>query len=123
MFPVPRDHDLGVSAANRLRGEMRRLEPAAAHLVDRHARRAVGDARAYQCLPSRVLADAGGEHLAHDDFGYLRRFHAGSLEQCLDDLRAQFRRRYLGEGTSNLPTAVRSAAVMTTVVHGRSPES
>jgi hypothetical protein len=48
-------------------------------------------------LARRVLAGAGGEHLAHDDFADGGRVDAGFRQQLADDLRAEFGGRNLGE--------------------------
>ena len=54
-------------------------------------------------LARRVLADARGEHLAHDDFGDLLGRDAGALEQHLaDDVRAEVGRGDLGERAAEL---------------------
>jgi hypothetical protein len=65
-------------------------------------------------LARRVLADAGGQHLAHDDFADAGRIDAGLGQQLLDDLRAEFGGRDLRERAAEFADAVRPAATMTT---------
>src|SRR5919109_86471 len=49
------DHDVGVAVRDRLRAEHRRLEPRAAHLVDRHGGNHLGESGLYRRLPRPVL--------------------------------------------------------------------
>jgi hypothetical protein len=76
------------------------LEAAAADHVD-----GVGGHRGRQAglddgLARRVLADAGGQHLAQNDFADRGRVDAGFRQQAADHLRAEFGGRNLGERTA-----------------------
>ena len=59
---------LGVAGPNRLGREHDRLQAGAAHLVDGVGRDGVGQPGLERRLPRRVLADAGLQDVAHDDF-------------------------------------------------------
>ena len=62
-----------VAPGDRLRRQHHGLQARAAHGVDGQARHFLGQPGLEQRLARRVLADAGGQHLAHDDFADLRR--------------------------------------------------
>jgi hypothetical protein len=79
------DDDLGVAAQHRLHGQMHGAQAAAADLVDGHGRHLVRQPGVERGLPRRVLADAGGEHLAEDHLVDLLRLQPGALQQGLDD--------------------------------------
>ena len=63
-----RHHDLGVAAGDGLGGQVERLHARAAQLVDGHRRHLVGQTGGVQSEAARVLALAGLQHVADDDF-------------------------------------------------------
>jgi hypothetical protein len=65
-----------------------------------------------------VLADAGGEHLAHDDLGDLLGGDAGALQHVLDDDRAEVRSRRPGERAAELADRGTRRADDIDVFHG-----
>jgi hypothetical protein len=75
-----RGDDLGVSSLDRLSRKHDRLEPGPAHLVDGVRGDRVRQPREQGCLPGRVLADAGLDHVAHDHLIDLFGPDAGPLE-------------------------------------------
>ncbi|MNP12954.1 hypothetical protein D3C76_1052120 [compost metagenome] len=89
-FLAAGDDHFGVAATDRLHGEEQRLEARAAELVDGHGRDADRQAGADGGLARGVLAGAGGEYLAEDDFVDLLGLHAAALQQGADQRGAQF---------------------------------
>src|SRR6266850_2264730 len=86
-----RDDDVGIAVRDRLRAEHRRFQSRAAHLVDGHRGNHVRQPGLDRGLARAVLADAGGQHLAHDHLGNLLGLHARALEHVLDYQRAKLR--------------------------------
>ncbi len=101
-FLAAGDDDLGVAALDRLRREVGRLQARAAHLADDEGRHAVGQSRLDDGLARRVLAGAGGEHLAEDHLVDALGGDARALQQRLDDGGAQVRGGNLGERPAEL---------------------
>src|SRR5204863_2986001 len=71
------DDDLAVAVADRLVAERDRAQPRTAQLVDPVRRHLIGDAGRHRGLARRVLALAGGEDLAENDFRPLGGFDPG----------------------------------------------
>ncbi len=89
VFLAASNDDFGITAANRLGRQVQCLEARAADLVQGHGRYREGQARLDGSLSRRVLACAGGQHLAHDDFIDLRAVHAGLRQQLANDCSAK----------------------------------
>ena len=68
VFLAAGNDDVGVAAPYGLGRQMRGLEAAAANLVDGEAGYGVGKAGLDKRLSRRILANAGSEDLAEDDF-------------------------------------------------------
>ena len=83
--------DLDVAGGDPLRGEHHRLQPRAAHLVDRQRRDVFGEAAVQRRLARRVLAVAGLDHVAHDALVHQRRIDAGAGDRFADRERAELR--------------------------------
>ena len=103
----------GVAGPDRLGGEHDRLQPGAAHLVDRERRDRVRQPGQEGRLPGRVLPEAGLQDVAEDDFVDLLRRRLGPLQRRLE----RDRPRAAAAGTSaspprNLPIGVRAAERM-----------
>ena len=81
VFLAAGDHDLAVARGHGLRGQHHGLQARAADGVDGQRRDFLGQAGLDQRLARRVLADAGGQHLAHDDFTDLVGRQPGALQQ------------------------------------------
>ncbi len=94
-----REDHLAVAEPDRLGGERDRLQPRAAHLVDGHRRRALGQARAEGCLARRVLAEARRQHVAHQHL--VDAVDAGAAQRLLRRDRAELRRRDVDECTAH----------------------
>ena len=99
------DRRLGVAAAHGLRRQHHRLEARPAHLVDRHRRNRMRQSGFDRRLARDVLAAAGGQYLAQDDFGDLLGCQARLREQRAYDRGAEVRRRHLGDGTAEFADA------------------
>ena len=72
-FLAAGDHDVAVAVEDRLVAERDRPQAGAAELVHAPGRALDRDAGGDRGLPGRVLALTGGQDLAHDDLGDLRR--------------------------------------------------
>jgi hypothetical protein len=90
VFHAASNDNVGIAAFDCLRGQVRGLEAAAAHLADDKRRHHIGQAGLDDCLARRVLAVAGGEHLAQDDFVDAGRIEPDLRQQVLDDVCAKF---------------------------------
>ena len=73
------DHDRGVAGRDLLRRQRHGAQARAAELVDAEGGALHRDAGIDRRLAGRVLAGAGGQHLAHDDLVHLLRLHPGAL--------------------------------------------
>jgi hypothetical protein len=98
----PGDDNFRIATPDRLRSQMCRLQPAAADLANGHARYALRQPGTNQRLPCRVLADTGGQHLTHDDFGNLLRLYTGARQQRFDDVGTKIGRRHFADGAIEL---------------------
>jgi hypothetical protein len=96
------DDDLGIAVADRLRREHHGLQARAADGVDRERRHALRQAALDDGLARRVLARAGGQHLAEDQLVDLVAAQLCAAQQVDDDGGAQFGRRGLGERAAEL---------------------
>ena len=83
-FLAAGDDDLGVAVDDLLIAERDRAQARAAELVDAPGRALDRDAGCDRGLPRRVLALAGGQDLAQDDFRDLAGLDAGALHRRLD---------------------------------------
>jgi hypothetical protein len=92
------DH-LGVAATNRLRTQMQGFQARAANLVQGQRRHGERQAGLDRRLTRRVLASAGGQHLAHDHFINLRTVQTGLFQQLADHRRAQINGGHAGQRT------------------------
>ena len=79
-------------ARDALIGEHHRLEPRAAHLVDRERGHVVGEAAASAACRAGFWPSAGRDDVAHDAFVDDRRIDAGAADGFGDDQRAELRR-------------------------------
>jgi hypothetical protein len=71
-------------------------------MVDGERGNGVRQAGLDDSLARRILADAGGQHLAEDGFADQVGIDAGFGQQALDDMCAQFGSRSLGQLPPNL---------------------
>ena len=92
-----RHDDVVPAGADHQIGQLDRPDRGGADLVDRVGGDFLRDPRANGRLPCGRLADAGLEHLAHDDVADLGGIDACALEPCPDRDRAELRRRVAGE--------------------------
>ena len=83
---------------DRLRRDRYRAQARPADLLDAPRRDFLGDARGHRRLPRRVLALAGGQHLAEDHFADLAGFDSGIAERGEDRHPAKLMRGGVGEG-------------------------
>jgi hypothetical protein len=97
------DHDLGVARPDLGRGEHDRLEPRAAHPVDRRRRGRIGQPARKRSLAGRCLSGPGLQHLAHQDLVDRRSLgQAGALDGGPDRDTAEVRRRRVRQGAAEL---------------------
>ena len=89
VFLAAGDDDVGVAALDGLGRQVGRLQAAAANFADGKRRHHVWQAGLDDGLARRVLAGAGGEHLAHDDFIDGGRIDTDPGQQGLDHVRAE----------------------------------
>ena len=73
-------------------GEHHRLQPGAAHLVDRQRGDMIRQAAVERRLPRRILAEPGADDVAHDAFVDDLRIDAGAPHGFGDDQRTELRR-------------------------------
>ena len=92
-----RDHDSRLARGDLRRREHHRLESGPADLVHRGARDAVRDAGAERRLARGRLADAGLDHVTHEDLVDVVGPHTGTLERATDGDRAELRRGHRRE--------------------------
>ena len=72
-----------LAGADLLRGQRHRAQAGAADLVDAEGGRGVRHAGGAGGLARRVLALAGGQHLAEDHFVHVAGLHAGAVDRGL----------------------------------------
>jgi hypothetical protein len=113
-------HDLAVAPGDRLRRQHHRLQAGAADGVDGQAGHFLRQPRLQQRLARRVLARAGSEHLAHDDFAHLRGIDLGAREHLFDHDRTELRCRNLGERAAELAHGGAGGGNDDDVFHGNS---
>ena len=101
--------DVDAAGGEGVMGHDRRLHAAAAHLVDRGRLDRQRQAGAERGLAGRGLAEAGGQHAAHDDLLDLFAVDTGPLDRGLHGGGAQLRR--LGARKRALEAAHRRAGV------------
>jgi hypothetical protein len=90
------------------------LHARAAHLVDRGAAGRQRQAGAERGLAGGRLAEAGGQHAAHDHLLDLLGREAGALDRGLDRDGAELRRGEAGRSPWKPPIGVRATETMTT---------
>ena len=88
---------LAVPSSDLLRAERDGAQARAAELVQAPGRASRPECRRDRRLARRVLAGAGGQHLAQDDFVDVGRLDAGALERGLDGDLAELVRRQAGQ--------------------------
>ena len=96
-FLAAGDDDLGVAVAICCMPMRDGAQARAAHLVEAPGGRFLRQAGIDRRLPGGVLALAGGQHLAEDDFVDFPGFDSGARQQFLDHDGAEFMRRRIGE--------------------------
>jgi len=84
IFLPTRDHDVGITAQNRLCGKMRGFQSATAHFIDRHGRHHIRDAGFDGGLATRDLTLTGHQHLTHDHVFDFVGCYASSLQRGTD---------------------------------------
>ncbi|MCY1213583.1 hypothetical protein D9M72_253720 [compost metagenome] len=97
VFLAAGDDHFGVAATDGLDAQVQGLEAGTAELVQVHGRYRVGQAGEDGGLAGRVLAGAGGEHLAENHFIDLLALEAGLLQQLADHCSAQFMGGNIGQ--------------------------
>src|SRR5260221_426119 len=93
----------GVPALGGLRREHPGFPPRAAALVHGEGTAGGRTARLERGLASRRLADPGLDHVAHDDFVDVRRWHSRAFERRPDGDGAELRRGQGSESAEKLP--------------------
>src|SRR5215207_2109550 len=97
------DDDVGIAVGDLLHADGDGAQPRAAELVQAPGGLLLRDAGVHRRLAGRVLALAGGEHLAEDDLVDLRTLDLGARHGRLDRRLAEVVRRRVGEGAVEGP--------------------
>ncbi len=108
--------DVGVAELDVLGAQRDGAQARAADLVDAPGGAFCGQAGVDMRLAGRVLALAGGQHLAQDRLADLALVDAGPLDERFEDGGAEVVRGRVREAPLKLPTGVRAAEAMTTLV-------
>ena len=98
-----RHHDVGVAGADHLVGQVDRVEPGEAHLVDGVGRDGHGDAGLHGRLAGRDLALAGEDHLPHQHVVDLVGRHPGTRQRLRDGEAPEVHGREPGQRARQLP--------------------
>ncbi len=97
----PTGHDnLSVAQLDGLCCQHDRFEAAATHFVNRHCRNSHRQLCMNSCLASRILPQAGLEHIAHDHLFHLAGFEVSPLQGCPNTNLAEFGGWHFGQATT-----------------------